>query len=137
MTAEVWRVDPGSSAPVGVPWSGFGLKSEARHPVSGTGYQLWSIARTTQSPSSAILEGMPVSPAFATVDEFVEWLRAPQQRDRAGCDDLSLSEAYIFADLLQVAENSTTVDGRNVRGIRGAVAGFRYWRDALRANGRV
>lgn len=137
MTMEVWRVDPESYAPVGVPWTGFALKIEARFPVQGEGYQLWNISRATQSPSSKILEGMPVSPPFHDVDGFVEWLRAPEQAERAGTRELTASEAYIFADLLQVAEASTLVDGRWERGIRGAVLGFRYWRDALRASGKV
>lgn len=137
MTSEVWRVDPEISAPVGQPWGGFGLKSEARHPVEGEGYQLWSIDRTTEKPNSKILGGTPVSPAFATIDAFVEWLRAPEQRDRAGCDDLTLAEGYVFASLVERMEHSTVVDGRWVRGVRGAVAAFGYWRDRLRAEGKV
>lgn len=137
MTYEVWRVDPEISAPVGQPWTGFGLKSEARHPVSGDGYQLWRIDRATEKPSSKILEGMPVSPAFATIEGFVAWLRAPAQADRAGCDDLTLAEAYVFAYLVQRMEHSTIVDGRWVRGVRGVVEGFIYWRERLRAEGKV
>lgn len=136
MTVEVLRVDPASQVPVGEDWVGYHLRTEQRHPVHGDGYQLWAIDRATEKPNSAILQGMPVSPAFGTIDDFVLWLRAPEQEGRAG-GVLSLADAYIFADLVQVAQNSTVVDGTWVRGIRGAVAGFRWWRDRLRAEGKV
>lgn len=136
MTWESFRVDPELNLPVREDWAGFHL-AEQRYPVQGTAYQLWKVERLTDRTDSRILEGMPLGPVFPTIDGFAEWLAAPEQVSTIGGNPITLAQAYVFAEVLEVAQSATLVDGRGVRGIRGAVEGLRWWRDGLRAAGRL
>lgn len=138
MTLEVFRVDPASKLPIREDWLGFHLQNqEQRFPVQGEAYQLWKVERLTDRTDSRILEGMPVGPVFDSIDDFAAWLCAPEQVATIGGNPITLAQAYVFAEFLEVAQAGTLVDGRHIRGIRGAVEGLRWWRDGLRAAGRL
>lgn len=136
MTLEVFRVDPELALKIREDWAGFHL-SEQRFPVQGDAFQLWKVERLTDRTDSRILEGMPLGPVFGSIDDFAAWLSDPEQVSTIGGNPISLAQAYIFAELLEVAQSSTLVDGKWIHGIRGAVEGLRWWREGLRAAGRL
>jgi len=138
MTWEVFRIDPENALPIREDWLGFHLQNqEQRFPVQGEGYQLWKVERLTDRTDSRILEGMPLGPAFVSIDEFAAWLCDPEQVETIGGNPITLAQAYVFAEFLHVAQSATLVESRHIRGIRGAVEGLRWWRDGLRAAGRL
>jgi hypothetical protein len=124
MSIELLRVDPASRIPIGEDWSGFALR-EQRFPVSGTGWQLWSMTRVDpDSPTATILSGMPITAAWPTAEELA---RRIENTSASTAHPISAADALIWLERIGFAKTASLVEGRWIPGIAGSIALHRYY----------